>query len=299
MKVMELIALYVSTKDVSANYQHQLEAFGRKLVDISGSELCKDAFKAEHINKLIHRSSNYADSTRSNFRRRYICVSKFAKKQGVIDKTQRKRVALVRKKVLTPTGYSFDQASEIVEVVSPSPPSWLSQTDRNWLAKQMQGTGVIRRAWWYAYLLACWDSGHPTDLRTLKRDELKEDVIYRPRGKTAESGNMIFCRLNPATMEAIKAMGWGGDYVFPNWGDGENWTCLWKDYSRISSLARVGGKLKWFRSGSGTDYERENPGEGHKLLSNGRGVFEKHYLIKHGHRERAAIAPAGRRCLQA
>ena len=278
--VKELVELYASQKDLSKSYTHQLRCFANVIQRVADDSDCKVCLRPEIINQLLERDSGYADETRSNFRRRYLCLATFAKKQGYIKKIGKSRIATVRKAAKTPSGYTFDEAASIVEIVSPTPPEWLSKRDREWLATQMQCTGIIRRAWWYAYLLASWDTGHPTDLRSLKRDEMKDDIIYRPRGKTAESGQMIFCRLNEATVEAITLMGWGGEYVFPNWGDGPNWTCLWKDYGRITALARTGGSLKWFRSGSGTDYEIANPGRGHELLSNGRGVFEKHYLIK-------------------
>ena len=280
MTIFELIDGYCSKRDLSKNYKHQLICFASVVSSQAGSKDAKKVLRPESVNPLISRESGYADETRSNFRRRYLCLARYAKQQGVIKSIGKKKLFEVRKRASQPNGYTPEDASKVVQVVAPNPPEWLQRADRDWLSKPMQGTGIVRRAWWLAYLLACWDSGHPTDIRDLSRADLVKDVIYRPRGKTATSGRVIFCRLNPLTMHAIKAMQWNGDQIFPNWGEGNNWNCLWKDYRRICSLARVGGSLKWFRSGAGTDYEKNNPGQGHVLLANSRVVFERNYLVK-------------------
>jgi integrase len=49
-------------------------------------------------------------------------------------------------------------------------------------------------------------------------------------------------------------------------------------FARLVRAAGLEGGTKMLRRSAGSLFERDNPGEGQKLLGNGRDVFERHYL---------------------
>jgi integrase len=62
-------------------------------------------------------------------------------------------------------------------------------------------------------------------------------------------------------------------------------------FARIVEAAGLTGGTKMLRRAAGSLYERDNPGEGHKITGNGRDVFERHYLAQRIVRKGGRLPP--------
>ena len=59
----------------------------------------------------------------------------------------------------------------------------------------------------------------------------------------------------------------------------------------IAEVSECPGTLKYFRSGAGTNVEKNNPQSGHQFLANSRRVFEENYLVRSHLKGREVISP--------
>lgn len=266
--------------DLSRGYLKQLLACVSAIDKYLERESTTDDLTAETINNWIDWALSHTElvkTTINNRRRAFRTLAKAYTNQELTG------VYCVRPHNKLPDGYSWQQAKAIVDSVR--------RCQSQWLEFRYRAIGIKRRDWWYAYLLACWDSGAPTDMRLLRKSELAEDgCIWKLRQKT---GKLISPQLSTEALRAIKKISKRkDDLVIPKWCNCVNSKCISQEFRVIRDLAGQPGTLKWFRSGSGTNAEDEHPDQGHIHLGNSRRVFLAAYLVrKHLTRKRPTVKP--------
>jgi hypothetical protein len=133
----------------------------------------------------------------------------------------------------------------------------------------------LARAWyWETLIRAAWDSGlRRRDLHRFRRCDLSDDFIWRQQ----KTKRPVRVRLRASTLARIDAWGRGRLAVlWPLFGTGTAWDAAWR---QLVGLAKIPyGPFKTIRKSAGTAAEAQQPGAGHLLLGNTRGVFERHYL---------------------
>ena len=273
---------YVRRRDLSKGYQHQIlctvRAFGRSMSkDPTVSDL-----SAQSINHLISAKS-VSDETRNNRRRMLLTLAAEAARMGLIERIDPFFVQKIKRRKKLPKGYSIDQARQIIQAIAKPPKreKWFQFVYEN---------GVRRRDWWLAYLLACWDSGAVQDMRLLTRDQIDPDGSYWfLRHKT---GKVVDGRLSRPTLAAIKRIDRPRQrLLFPRWCNCKNGKCISEEFRVIAEVSECPGTLKYFRSGAGTNVEKNNPQSGHQFLANSRRVFEENYLVRSHLKGRDVISP--------
>lgn len=274
IELTKLVDDYCRRSDVSTGYQRQLHSAVSALRKSINRDTPTTAdLNVANINKCIEQRT-LSDHTRHNRRRYLSLLAKEAVRLGYLKSFDTESVFKVRRKRTIPKGYSLAQAKAIATTILKPPTKELG----DWLADDYQ-IGVNRQAWWLAFVLASWDTGHVSDMRLLLKSELDfEGRVTRLRHKT---GKLIRSQLSKAALLAIDKIQLPNvQEVFPRWCNCVSRKCVTVEFRRIAGAAKVGGSLKWFRSGSGTQVEIENPGQGHQHLSNSRRVFENNYLVQ-------------------
>lgn len=275
MWLTDFVEDYLQRTDVGEAYAEQLRWCVRGFSKFLERPACLDHLNSRDINAyLAHlRKAGYAGETRRSRRRILLTLSSDAARQRLIDPVNRDMVARIKVFPAVPDGLTWSEARNIIIAINAK-----GKYD-HWFCYRYRKTGIVRRDWWRAYLSACWDTGAPADLRSLRWEELQENGrVYRLRGKT---GKPLRWQLSSYTMDAIARLA-NPPYrplVFPLWG------CLdrFRREARkiIQEVAGLKGKsLGGFRSGAGTDAElRHGTGAGCQLLGNTPQVFVKHYEI--------------------
>lgn len=282
--VREFIRAYAAKQDVSNGYRAQLIFAINSFAKFLNREPLLCDLTELNINEwlLALKEQGLAADTRKSRRRNIRTLASDAARCGLIKPVNPDMLVRIKSLPTLPDGLSREEARRIVVSVMNANKT----KDIRWLSHRYS-TGLSRRQFWLPYLLACWDTAAPADLRHLRWRDIEPDgFVSTIRHKT---GKPLQWQLSDATMRAIREISEPArDLVFPLWG-GIN---VFRVDARhiITKIAGLKHRsLGDFRSGAGTDVEGCT-GNGHQLLGNSRNVFEKHYKIDRL-MPRKAVAP--------
>jgi integrase len=166
-----------------------------------------------------------------------------------------------------------------IKKILPPPCAW-SQADLQALLKecskqrgQLRGKGISRAAYWRMFFLVAYSTG----LRLGDLERLPSSMIVGPgsyRITQHKSKKPIDITIDQQTWEAIAATNPAKrKFVIRVMSRPSFFDAL----KIIVGNCELRGGTKMIRKAAGSLFERDNPGEGHKLLGNGRDVFLQYY----------------------
>lgn len=160
-----------------------------------------------------------------------------------------------------------------------APEAWTESELKSLLAEaakqrgMLRGKGIARAAYWRMFFLVAYSTGlRLGDLERLTTAQLRGPGTYRINQH--KTGKPLDITIDEPTWQAIAATNPAKrKYVIRVLGRGAFFDAL----KIIVDNCGLHGRTKMIRKSAGSLFEREYPGEGHKLLGNGRDVFLRHY----------------------
>lgn len=259
MRLLNYVAQYVDTRDVSSGYLHQLLAAAKGLERFCKAEIDTTDLNPSLLNSYLRSMKDAGCSAeyRKSRRRMLLTLWTAAADDGLAIEPVRRKIMIIGACDRVTTAWTIDEVRHLFET-----------------ARTLDGIyrGVARYLYWPSYIAAAWDSGlRGCDLRSIERPWIRESMLVIQR----KTGKRIRIHFRRSTLALITA-------AFPPdraliWPRG----CIecWRDEARaIIKKAGLSGSIGRLRHSSGTAAERERRGHGHEHLGNTRTVFEKHYL---------------------
>ncbi len=161
----------------------------------------------------------------------------------------------------------------------PAPDAWSEDDLRKLLARAaklrglLRGKKISRAAYWRMVILTAYNTG----LRLGDLERLESSIITGPgsyRVTQHKTNKPLTITITRSNWEAIEATNPSSrKYLI-------RVLCRDAFYDAFKLLVEdcdLHGGTKMIRKAAGSAFERDNPGEGHKLLGNGREVFLQHY----------------------
>jgi integrase len=143
------------------------------------------------------------------------------------------------------------------------------------LTGRIRGTFAQRADYWRAVVLVAYDTGlRAGDLQQLPASCMRQaGPITVIQSKTREPVETAIG--DDAVAACKKIMAPGRNQPFAIIGR----RSFFEGFAAICKAAGLDGRARMLRRTSGSLVERDNPGQGHKHLGNGRDVFVRHYDV--------------------
>jgi hypothetical protein len=251
--ITEIAERYIASHDVSDGHAKEMRGHAKRY----GSDLTYDALNA---NLKALRQLGRSDSYIRNRRVYVLMLWRFAASLDILPDPPMSKIMKVRRRDFVPRGYVARHVAQLVDV-----------------AGRLRGryaSGITRADWWTSFILAAWDTGLSVcDMLAVVRSWIGADGEFvTVRHKT---GKRVKVGFHESTLAVI-------DGTFPPerkliWPLTISREMMRKTFHELVESAKVGGSLKWLRSGSGTSVD-ELHGHGEQHLGNTRQIFERHYL---------------------
>jgi integrase len=263
MFLSDYVEAYLLQVQVGATYANQLRCTVRVFDRWLGRTVRVDEMSDDLVNRWILwlQGRGLSPATVRNQRGNLLALWRSAFQDGMIE-NEPKRIRKVRVPDYIPVAFSEQDATNLLLA-----------------AAQMRGfdpgTGLLRSAWWRAFVLTAWDTAlRLGDLLTLTTDEIRSDGLIVRR--LAKTGRIHAAQLSVEAMNAIEALNSPGPAVFPL---GVKRDTFYNHFRKLAGRAGVTGTSKFLRRGSATACEKIVPGSamahlGHKTP----GLAYKHYV---------------------
>lgn len=278
MLLVDYVADYCLRRDSSQVHEQQLQVCARLFSEFLGRDASLSDINEQSLNGWLAkmREDGLAAATRRNRRTMLLSLNSQAVVDGLAEPIARGRVAQVKVRPRVVEGFSYEEAQQVIERIRRP----TQREHGRWLARHHHRTCLPRRSYWLSYLLACWDSAAPKDLRELRWQDVHEGgIVTTLRTKT---GEQLLWKFSEATLEAMEPMRlFAHELIWPIWSNMSGF----RHEARyvIQEIGGATGKsLGGFRAGAGTDVARQyGVAAGAEYLghTNSR-TFERHYLIR-------------------
>jgi integrase len=269
----------LSPKAIECGYSTAIRSFERflkrpaKLSDLT----------APQVNSFIAAlDGTRAPHTVHDHRRTLLMLWRFAFEVGVLAELPR-RVRKVKLPRLKVEGWDTEQVGRL-----------LATADT--LAGSFKRTGIERRLWWQAFILAAWYTGlRLSDVLAIEFRQIAslDDGSGRLTVIMEKTGDAIHRAFPPDAMAAIRACMASGsqrELCVPLW------VCqryFHREAKLLIHAAGLCGSLKYLRRGSASEAERLRPGAGRQHLGHRTaGLFETNYRVDRITQQEITLPPA-------
>ena len=186
------IDAYAASRDISAGYIYQLRFAAKLYSKFLGRPATVADLTADSVNPwVIDLTTGNISAQTARTHRRHLLVIWHDCIDAELTDTSPRRVRKIKAPRLQPNAWTPDEIRRLVE-------------EGEKTVGVFQRSRVSRPAFWKAIILTAWDTGLRTgDLMRLTTEQVRgQSQFWHTQHKT---GHPILCRLQPVTVEAIKA----------------------------------------------------------------------------------------------